>query len=82
MSEEEFLWKLRQVLIAMSEIWYEPQWYFLNDELIAQQYGYVSLDEAQVSFARAESLLNPSQELEHVGTRIEKWKQQLYSQKK
>lgn len=82
MSEEEFLWKLRQILIAMSEIWYEPRWYVLNDELIAQEYGYVTLDEAQVSFARAESLLNPSQELEHVGTRIEKWKQQLYSQKK
>ncbi|WP_414589237.1 hypothetical protein [Scytonema sp. PCC 10023] len=43
MSNEEFLYKLQQVLIAMSEIWDEPQWEDLNDKLLEENYGYVGL---------------------------------------
>jgi hypothetical protein len=75
MSDQEFLYKLQQVLVAMSEIWDEQQWEDLNEQLLAQDYGYVDLTNAQISFARAESLLNPSQ-LEHIGTRVERWKRE------
>jgi len=37
---------------------------------------HVGLTDAQMSFARAESLLNPSEGLEHIGTRIDRWKQE------
>ncbi|WP_414589693.1 hypothetical protein [Scytonema sp. PCC 10023] len=76
MSNEEFLYKLQQVLVAMSEIWDEPQWEDLNEKLLEENYGYVGLTDAQISFARAESLLNPSQRMEHIGTRIDRWKQE------
>lgn len=77
MNNEEFLYKLQQVLIAMSEIWDEPQWEGLNDKLLEENYGYVGLTDAQMSFAHAESLLNPSERLEYIGTRIDRWKREV-----
>jgi hypothetical protein len=76
MTNEEFLRKLQNVLIEMSEIWHEPQWEEVSEQLLAENYGYVTLDIAQISFARAESMLNPSEAMETIVQRVERWKNQ------
>lgn len=74
MTNEEFICKLQNVLIAMSEIWNAPQWDEVSEKLLAENYGYVDLTNAQIAFAHAESLLNPSDDMITIVERVERWK--------
>lgn len=74
MTDQEFTRKLQNILIEMSQVWFEPQWEALNEKLLIQQFCYTDLDTAQETFAHAEQLINPTEEPENIVDRVERWK--------
>ena len=83
--DQDFVYKLQSVLIAISEIWDTPEYEQLNEVILASNvqqggFGYPTLSSAQEAFTYAEKIASGNEQcFEHVCARIERWKQERTS---